>query len=287
MALPYATSPPPSHPGTPSQGLSRPGTPSKTSKTLTPLLSAFIRDATSSAVLEKQHHLSSARFHASHSHVPEFLRPLKPYFTALHMPIPRTGKVLLVPIPNLLISSQSRSLPPPLTPRRNPDGQYIHQQSRRVRPSPLGYIALIVLFIFALIRIKSHSPHINIPFVPSSSNILNNDQIARVWQWEIARGHYPSSRRLPTTVSLSGIPNPGVDSKTWDFHPDYDSTKASGLPRGPSRFPSQFAGLDNIRPDGPRRHYLNITNTEAKGHARLPSAYPPRPKPDSVIDLVS
>lgn len=143
----------------------------------------------------------------------------------------------------------------------------------------------MLLFVLTLVRIKTHSPHINIPFVPSSSNILNADQVARVWQWEIGRGHYPSSRRLPTTVTLSGIPNPGVDANTWDFHPDYDSSKASGLPRGPSRFPSQFAGLDNIRPAGPRRHYLNITNTETETHAKLPAAYPPRPEPESVIDL--
>lgn len=265
--------------------MSRPGTPSKAVKSLTPILSTFIRDTTSSTVLEKQHSLSSARFHASHSHVPAVLKPLKPYFTALQVPIPRTLKVLLVPVPSLLLSSQSRSLPPPLTPRRSPDGQYIHHQSRRMRPSPLGYVVLFLLFILALLRIKTHSPHIKIPFVPSSTNILSNDQIARVWQWEIGRGHYPSSRRLPTTVSLSGIPNPGVDAQTWDSHPDYDSTKASGLPRGPSRFPSQFAGLDNIRPDGPRRHYLNMTDTEVKSYHTPATAYPPRPKPESVLDL--
>lgn len=217
--------------------------------------------------------------------MPAALKPLKPYFTALQIPIPRTHKLLLLPVPSILLTPQSRSTPPPLTPRRTADGQYVHQQTRRPRPSALGYLVLIILFIFSVLRIRSHSGHINIPFAPSSSNILSNDQIARVWQWEIGRGHYPSSRRLPTTVSLTGIPNPGVDARTWDIHPEYDSNKATDLPRGPLRFPSQFAGLDNIRPAGPARHYLNITNTQSVPHAQLPISHPPRPKPDSVIDL--
>ncbi|KAK9898128.1 hypothetical protein P389DRAFT_65986 [Cystobasidium minutum MCA 4210] len=286
MALPYATSPPPSRPGTPLHGMSRPGTPSKASKTFSPIFSAFIKDASSSAVFEKHHHLSSARLNASiHSHVPAPLKPFKPYFTALHIPIPRTNKLLLIPIPSILLNSQSRSIPPPLTPRRAADGQYLHHQNRKPRPSLLGYLVLFLFFLVAILRIRSHSGRISIPFVPSSSNILNNDQIARVWQWEIGRGHYPSSRRLPTTVSLTGIPNPGVDARTWDIHTEYDTTKASGLPRGPLRFPSQFAGLDNIRPSGPARHYLNITNTEAQSHPPLPISHPPRPAPGSVIDL--
>lgn len=263
----------------------RPGTPSKASRTLSPIFSLFIKDATSSAVLEKHQHLSSARFNAAHGQLPASLRHLKPYFTAIQMPIPRTNKLLLLPVPSILLTPQSRSSPPPLTPRRAPDGQYVHHQARRPRPSLLGYLVLCVLFLLAILRIRAHSPRISIPFVPSSSNILNNDQIARVWRWEIGRGHYPSSRRLPTTVSLTGIPNPGVDSSTWDSHADYDSQKESHLPRGPQRFPSQFAGLDNIRPSGPSRHYLSIVNTEDRNSSKLPSSFPPRPIPGSIIDL--
>lgn len=194
----------------------------------------------------------------------------------------------MIPIPKILLSSQSRISSLPLTPRRSADGTYVHhlhnQQVPPVRPSLLGYIVISILTILALIRIRNHSPHLNIPFVPSSSNVLNQEQIARVWQWEITRGHYPSSRRLPTTVSLSGIFNPGVDSRSLSEHHIHNIADQSPLSRGPSRFPDQFTGIDAIRPSGPERHYLEIPglNLTTKGDYMT---FPSRPRDGAIVDL--
>ena len=287
MALPYTT-PPASRPGTP-LSTSRPGTPSKFARSFPFPLTSLVQDSSNAAVLEKQQYLSTnARGYGGHNHGGR--GRIGQHFTAIHLSIPRTGKALVLPIPSVLLKDSPRT-PSHLTSRRSPGGashsnRPLHYQSTRKRPSLLGWLVIVLLTFFTLLRLKHHRPNINIPFVPNSTNILTDDQIARLWKWEISRGHYPSSRRTPPLVNLAGVGNPGVDASSWDYHPLPGDVQKAGLPKGPSRFPAQFPGAEALRPHGPKREYLNIINPQApSSNAHLPSAYPPRPQPGSIIDL--
>lgn len=275
------------------------------------MLSGLVQDAENPAVLEKQHLTSTSRHSSNHSlggpsgsgsgPLPRSLRALAPHFTSLNVRIPRTGKVLLIPIPSALVSTsnyahnspRSANFTSPHTPRRGPatgigsqgHGSYNPLQPPRKRPSLLGYLVLFLVTLFCILRLRHHRPNITIPFVPSSTNILDDEQIARLWQWEIGRGHYPSSRRTPSSLNLGGLNNPGVDASSWDFHPLPGDAKTAGLPKGPSRFPAEFPGIDAVRPVGPKRHYLNISEPQRHALAAPPSPYPPRPEPNSILDL--
>ena len=240
-------------------------------------------------MLEKQHLSTGGRGgFGGHSHTGK--GRIGQHFTTLHIPLPRTGKVLLIPIPSILVKDSPRS-PSHLTSRRSPGGnsysnRSLHLQSIRKRPSLLGWLVLLLLTLVSLLRLRHHRPNINLPFVPSSTNILTEEQIARLWKWEIGRGHYPSSRRTPPLVNLAGVSNPAVDASSWDYHPLPGDAQKAGLPKGPSRFPAQFPGLEALQPHGPVRHYLDIIKPQipSPGNER-PSPYPPRPQPGSIIDL--
>ncbi|GJE91425.1 hypothetical protein PsYK624_075750 [Phanerochaete sordida] len=101
-------------------------------------------------------------------------------------------------------------------------------------------------------------------FPDPSTLVYRREDIQRIWEWEIAAGHYPSGRRIPEQVGLLNPPrNPALSAR-----------RALSLPprfRGP--IATDTLGL------GPKRVYPDIRR-------QPPSvAYPPRPIPGSVADL--
>ena len=229
-----------------------------------------------SAVREKQH-LSNSR-----QHLPRLLRPLGPYLSTFTIPIPFNGKSFLLPVPCLFVFVPKQTS---LAQSRNKEiSRGINRKPFRLRLTPLGTIALILLVIFLITEIKRHSHRMKIPFVLSSTNILTNEQIARVWQWEVGEGHYPSSRRTPTSINLAGVQNPGVDANAWNLKSSLKSLKQVPLSKGPSRFPPGFSAPEGLHPNGPKRKYYNISSSYLQ-NAMSFSPFPRRPPPNSIIDL--
>lgn len=238
-------------------------------------------DGASDAVLEK-HRL------ANRGRLPG---PLGRWFSPYPVPLPGTTRRLLVPLPNLVHPHPHPASPiiPPHYRSNHPrhHGFQSRKKQRSLRTTllyGLGVVA-IVLLLFSRIRsaIRNSAKSIPLPFQAPSTLILDDEAIRRLWEWEISAGHYPSSRRLPTVVHLDRVGNPGLPSKgkgpqLGDAHPE-----RRVLPKGQLRAPSAF--LDDIVPIGPQRSYLNISQPAPFAHGKGPSAYAPRPVPNTVLDL--
>ncbi|KAJ7071132.1 glycosyltransferase family 32 protein [Mycena amicta] len=92
--------------------------------------------------------------------------------------------------------------------------------------------------------------------------------IRRIWEWEIASGHFPSRRRIPEQVWLDRVhDNPA-------------------LPPRRGTLPSGSVGT-NTRGVGARRVYLDTGLSLARNENTLSKnvAFPPRPVPGSLADL--
>ncbi|KIO24739.1 hypothetical protein M407DRAFT_212112 [Tulasnella calospora MUT 4182] len=103
----------------------------------------------------------------------------------------------------------------------------------------------------------------------SPTLVYGREDLRRIWQWEIASGHYPSTRPIPEEIRLAMPPlNPGIPPEKHQRKP-----RKSGIASGiPNRTPSTI-GI------GSTREYINIT-------AQPPNiAYPPRVPTGSVADL--
>ncbi|KAL8291766.1 hypothetical protein RQP46_002024 [Phenoliferia psychrophenolica] len=136
-----------------------------------------------------------------------------------------------------------RKLKPGLTRRAIPACR-----SRRV----LFGLAALALLLYAIFRRRS-------------TLVLSSDEVASVWQWELASGRYPSRR--PSRWSLQelrgSVDNPGLP------------TSASSTGTG-------------VRGVGHPRTYLRVPRRptyDASKSTSPPSPYPPRPTPNSAIDL--
>ncbi|KAJ7135408.1 glycosyltransferase family 32 protein [Mycena crocata] len=109
----------------------------------------------------------------------------------------------------------------------------------------------------------------NSPEEPSTL-VFRREDLQRIWNWEIASGHYPSRHSIPKQIGLLDPPlNPALPPKPRTI--------------SPSRYrpPSNDAGsadTDTLGV-GPKRTYLDIQS--APPHV----SYPPRPIPGSVVDL--
>lgn len=253
------------------------------------------------AVIEK-HRLSTGRRPFS------LLRPLAPYFSPYPMPLPFTHRRLILPIPNVFYPSYPSLAPQSYRsnhPRHSPFGSRRSLDKRSYRLTLIyGFIALTALLLaFSKIRsvIRNSTRRIPLPFQDPSTLILTEQEIRRVWEWEISQGHYPSSRRTPTVVGLDRVPNPGLPRRSsaefsfnfdqspvgrFDDHVAVPPTRVSQ--QNQLRAPPSF--LDDIIPIGPTRSYLNISTPSAYHHNRSsprspPLPYPPRPIANAILDL--
>ncbi|KAF9559050.1 glycosyltransferase family 32 protein [Agrocybe pediades] len=107
------------------------------------------------------------------------------------------------------------------------------------------------------------------PFDPPTL-VFEREDLQRIWKWEVASGHYPSSSPIPAEIRLSGpIYNPALA-------PHVNQKK-----KEPTRLSSSssFANGTETLGVGPKRVYLDIQSQPPN------VAYPPRPVPGSVADL--
>ncbi|KAJ3511277.1 hypothetical protein NLJ89_g4193 [Agrocybe chaxingu] len=101
-----------------------------------------------------------------------------------------------------------------------------------------------------------------------STLVFKRLDLQRIWKWEVASGHYPSTQPIPAQI---GLTKPLMNPATPHQPPLVK----------PSRYrqPGALDFLTEIRGAGPKRVYLDI-------QSKPPNVeYPPRPVPGSVADL--
>ncbi|KAF8343171.1 uncharacterized protein EI90DRAFT_836764 [Cantharellus anzutake] len=126
--------------------------------------------------------------------------------------------------------------------------------------SALVYIiAIWVIYAFAKRFGTREKSWPKTPFLGDASTLVyERADLRRIWNWEIASGHYPSYRQIPSQLQFSTPPlNPGIPPPQKD-------------PRG-AKYGATSVGT------GVSRSYFHNNVTSP--------AYPPRPVPGSVIDL--
>ncbi|KAI0639819.1 hypothetical protein C8Q77DRAFT_1045214 [Trametes polyzona] len=130
----------------------------------------------------------------------------------------------------------------------------------------VGFLA-VVLTIIMMFSLRDR-------FVPEDRNwptyqepptlVYRREDLQRIWEWEVAAGHYPSGQKIPETIGFSSPPlNPALP------------------PRKSSTIPTRFRppSVTDTAGIGAKRVYLDI-------QAKPPNvAYPPRPLPGSVADM--
>ncbi|KAH9812877.1 hypothetical protein DFH28DRAFT_978220 [Melampsora americana] len=255
------------------------------------------------AVIEK-HRLSTGRRSFG------FLRPLATHFSPYPLALPFTHRRLMFPLPNFLYPHSSSSLLIPPNYRSNHPRHSSHQRRSSDKRSYkltliYGFILLtVILLAFSKIRsaIRRTTRHIPLPFQDPSTLVLTENEIRRIWEWEISNGHYPSSRRTPSLVGLHQIPNPSLPRKPPEnpiqlsdpseflstFEDDVLTPPIRSLQQNQLRAPLSF--LDDVIPVGPRRSYLNISTPQPfhpnrSSSSSSPLPYPPRPISNAIMDL--
>ncbi|KDQ09256.1 hypothetical protein BOTBODRAFT_47675 [Botryobasidium botryosum FD-172 SS1] len=99
------------------------------------------------------------------------------------------------------------------------------------------------------------------------SLVFDRQDLRKVWEWEIASGHYPSSEKIPQEIGFTSPPrNPSVPPR--DSRIRLSSLQAPFL-------------ADYAVGYGPQRRYYDPLNETDSRH----QAYPPRPLSGSVADL--
>nr|GAT45971.1 predicted protein [Mycena chlorophos] len=111
--------------------------------------------------------------------------------------------------------------------------------------------------------------------------VFRRDDLQRIWQWEIASGHFPSSHTIPQEIGIVKPPiNPALPPKQRT-----PTTPSRHIPAATSRSSSSAAASESARADtdtlgvGPKRKYPSIEKTAPN------VSFPPRPPPGSVADL--
>ncbi|KIY50572.1 hypothetical protein FISHEDRAFT_39271 [Fistulina hepatica ATCC 64428] len=136
----------------------------------------------------------------------------------------------------------------------------------RVPGSILALLALLSLvfttFAFAK-RFGTKSKTWPAPFTGDPSTLVyKREDLQRIWEWEIASGHYPSRHPIPVQIGFSTPPN------------------NPALPPPPVGIPeSRDVIATHTRGTGAKRVYLDIQSQPPD------VAYPPRPVPGSIADL--
>ncbi|KAI0090758.1 glycosyltransferase family 32 protein [Irpex rosettiformis] len=145
-----------------------------------------------------------------------------------------------------------------------------HSSSRRFgrrRGTAIFLLGILcfLYFVFASHRRFAHGDKSwPTPFPDPSTLVYKREHLQRIWEWEVAAGHYPSRHKLPEEIGLQqAIDNPALPVET-----SYSSTTRFRRP-----ISTDTIGI------GPKREYLDF-------HAIPPNvAYPRRPAPGSVADM--
>ncbi|TCD63332.1 hypothetical protein EIP91_005678 [Steccherinum ochraceum] len=94
--------------------------------------------------------------------------------------------------------------------------------------------------------------------------VYRREDLQRIWEWEVAAGHYPSTQKIPEQIGLTKPP----------YNPALPSRRSNSLP---SRFRSPT--VTHTLGTGSKRVYLDLQSTPPD------VAYPPRPVPGSIADM--
>ncbi|KAH7104907.1 hypothetical protein BKA62DRAFT_429373 [Auriculariales sp. MPI-PUGE-AT-0066] len=79
----------------------------------------------------------------------------------------------------------------------------------------------------------------------SSSLVFSEEQLRRVWQWEVSSGHYPSMRTIPREIGIvSSLPNPARMKQRMYMDPQPRDRDRLHVP--PRPVPGSIADLDAI-----------------------------------------
>ncbi|KAF8208285.1 glycosyltransferase family 32 protein [Mycena galopus ATCC 62051] len=104
-----------------------------------------------------------------------------------------------------------------------------------------------------------------------STLVFRREDLQRIWNWEIASGHFPSRQSIPKEIGLREPPiNPALPPKS--------RTTSPSRYRPHSDVVASAADTDTLGV-GPKRLYPEMQSTPP--HV----SYPPRPLPGSVTDL--
>ncbi|PFH50776.1 hypothetical protein AMATHDRAFT_144287 [Amanita thiersii Skay4041] len=136
----------------------------------------------------------------------------------------------------------------------------------RIRGTLLLCLSVLVLTFttFALAqRFGTQAKQWPTPFTGDPSTLIfKREDLQRIWQWEIASGHYPSRRKIPEQIALRIPPdNPALPPSR---HPIAKRTRPF---------------VSNTRGAGPKRVYLDLQSQSPN------TAYPPRPVAGSIADM--
>ncbi|OBZ78884.1 hypothetical protein A0H81_00981 [Grifola frondosa] len=131
----------------------------------------------------------------------------------------------------------------------------------------LGFLAVVatILLMFSL-RDRFVPEDRSWPTYSSEPPTLvyRREDLQRIWEWEVAAGHYPSSQKIPENIGLTApFINPALP------------------PRKSATIPSRFRSptITHTLGTGAKRVYLDI-------QSKPPNvAYPPRPLQGSVADM--
>ncbi|KAF8062244.1 glycosyltransferase family 32 protein, partial [Lyophyllum atratum] len=144
-------------------------------------------------------------------------------------------------------------------------------RARRSRGPLLVCFACMALFLTVMIFSRNHAssqwsenwP----PSGESSTLVFRKEDLQRIWKWEVASGHFPSSQAIPKQVGLKTAPlNPAIPHQERTYKPS----------RNRSSMEEQDTDTYGM---GPKRVYLDIQSIYPN------VAYPPRPMPGSVADM--
>ncbi|KAI0053360.1 glycosyltransferase family 32 protein [Auriscalpium vulgare] len=173
----------------------------------------------------------------------------------IHIPIPGVpGRSLRVPVPNLAAVHHM---------------SVTHFGRRRGTLMLLVACVAAVVTVFSLAqRVRTSRKQWSAPLFTGepSTLVFEREDLQQVWQWEIASGHYPSSREVPRPIRLTAAPlNPALPPKK--------------VAKIPSRYRPPGASVTHTVGHGAKRVYLD--NQSRPPHVE----YPPRPVPGSVADM--
>ncbi|KAJ7747951.1 glycosyltransferase family 32 protein [Mycena maculata] len=103
-----------------------------------------------------------------------------------------------------------------------------------------------------------------------STLVFRREDLQRIWNWEIASGHFPSGHSIPKQIGLLDSPrNPALPPKSRSIPPSRYRPPSSVL---------VSADTDTVGV-GPKRIYLDIQSAPPN------VSYPPRPVPGCIADL--
>jgi len=142
---------------------------------------------------------------------------------------------------------------------------------RRKRGPIFIAVACFAVFVTVILLRKSLGrPHWE-PQGPQEDRatlVFKRADLQKIWKWEVASGHYPSTEPIPSQIGLtSPLTNPAI--------PPQPKLSKSPRLRNKQDVPN---GIKN-RGNGPKRVYLDIQSKPP--HV----SFPPRPVPGSVADM--